>query len=580
MVWHSYMLNPRAYLEDCIREGRMNLWATDIPWQAVAEVIDSDTFKYEPSPAACDLYTTNTGDAWDSLHGTETKTFNCPHCSARSTALWTSVGETEPRQSKALLDAVKVWLVGGQGYTDPGFEVRCESCKMSVTRDALIVKRFMTDIINLQRADLCMPGTVLGPDAGLPRQVEIHGKAHLDYSCITGFQFSNQLLKGYTGEYLLRINKDHLSFDHLKLQIESALQDSKILKEARGSSSKRLSRGERISIRRMMSRYWNNDSPFALDLVGAVIRQGTFVEKMHGIDWLHSPALYNTMSRLITRYHRFFQILSTDKTHMAVPTLDIDLAWHTHQLQPSTYLFSSVTQTGQFIDHDDKVAETRLNDSFAHTSKLYQKLFSEPYSECTCWYCEAVRESHTSTASRLFKTRAATAADGLHVPDRDPKKSVHISAHNAVAPTDDAAYDERARKNAAALEEAYYHACQSAERKGRQKPKRDNYYYSDAYGYPVYMLAYAPYTMGAGFGYTGAAYAINPGCMALAPGAAGNCCAGTCGGGVAAGGCASGGAGGCAGGAAGGCGGGGAGGACGGGGGGGGGCGGGGGGGC
>lgn len=301
MVWHSYMLNPRAYLEDCIREGRMNLWATDIPWQAVAEVIDSDTFKYEPSPAACDLYTTNTGDAWDSLHGTETKTFNCPHCSARSTALWTSVGETEPRQSKALLDAVKVWLVGGQGYTDPGFEVRCESCKMSVTRDALIVKRFMTDIINLQRADLCMPGTVLGPDAGLPRQVEIHGKAHLDYSCITGFQFSNQLLKGYTGEYLLRINKDHLSFDHLKLQIESALQDSKILKEARGSSSKRLSRGERISIRRMMSRYWNNDSPFALDLVGAVIRQGTFVEKMHGIDWLHSPALYNTMSRLITR---------------------------------------------------------------------------------------------------------------------------------------------------------------------------------------------------------------------------------------------------------------------------------------
>lgn len=30
----------------------------------------------------------------------------------------------------------------------------------------------------------------------------------------------------------------------------------------------------------MMSRYWDNSSPFALDLVGAVVRQGTFFQKM------------------------------------------------------------------------------------------------------------------------------------------------------------------------------------------------------------------------------------------------------------------------------------------------------------
>ena len=28
MVWHSHMLNPRAYLEDCLRNGQMHMWRT------------------------------------------------------------------------------------------------------------------------------------------------------------------------------------------------------------------------------------------------------------------------------------------------------------------------------------------------------------------------------------------------------------------------------------------------------------------------------------------------------------------------------------------------------------------------
>lgn len=46
MVWHAYMLNPRAYLEDCIRHGRMAIWNVEMPWRVVAECIDSETFEY------------------------------------------------------------------------------------------------------------------------------------------------------------------------------------------------------------------------------------------------------------------------------------------------------------------------------------------------------------------------------------------------------------------------------------------------------------------------------------------------------------------------------------------------------
>lgn len=52
MVWHAYMLSPRAYLEDCIRSGRMNLWNARFPWNAIAQCIDSYTFVFHPGAEA------------------------------------------------------------------------------------------------------------------------------------------------------------------------------------------------------------------------------------------------------------------------------------------------------------------------------------------------------------------------------------------------------------------------------------------------------------------------------------------------------------------------------------------------
>lgn len=61
MIWHAYMLNPRAYLEDCIRLGRMALWNTRMPWNAIAECIDSSTFAFEAGALAEVSFTRLTG---------------------------------------------------------------------------------------------------------------------------------------------------------------------------------------------------------------------------------------------------------------------------------------------------------------------------------------------------------------------------------------------------------------------------------------------------------------------------------------------------------------------------------------
>ena len=486
MVWHAYMLNPRDYLEDCLRFGRMSMWHTVFPWQGAVDCINSETFVYE-SPEAAKTFTGLTSLPWDQLDDLTPKRLTCPACRKDMEVQWTTCPKFASRSMDKqydswtrLSEALDEALSGGDGYCDKTFEALCPSCQSLIDYDWLRADKFCTDIKRLIYTDVPMAGTILG-NTGVP----------IKYGPVTDYMYKhtnklpNVVLKGFLGQ---RIVDDmsvpdagvRHSMEGIRDIIEEGLKDKSNMRSVRNTLSSSLSRPEKMSIRKMMTKYWDNSSPFALDLVGAVIRQGSFVEKMHNIDWLHSPALPSTMSRLITKYLRFVQIMA-DPIHMAVPTLDVDLAWHTHQLSPPNYIDYTVHITKQFIDHDDKVAETKLNDSFAWTSKTYQKTWGEPYSECTCWYCEAIRESHTSGASRMFGGRNARAEEQLHNTEQDPRKSVHISTHNAVRP-DDATYNATAARKAKELEREYLKACERAKKKGRKEPKRDDYYYSDAWG--------------------------------------------------------------------------------------------------
>lgn len=122
--------------------------------------------------------------------------------------------------------------------------------------------------------------------------------------------------------------KPPATVDKIRKLIEEAIANTSVVRKVNQSTfTSTLRRTEKIATRRMMSRYWENSSIFALDLVGAVVRQGSFIEKMHAIDWIHSPTAASTMDRLITKYERYFHILAVYPMNVAVPTLDVDLAW-------------------------------------------------------------------------------------------------------------------------------------------------------------------------------------------------------------------------------------------------------------
>lgn len=136
------------------------------------------------------------------------------------------------------------------------------------------------------------------------------------------------------------------------------------------------------------------------------------------MDWLHSPAARETMTRLIEKYWRFIDIMGKYTTRIAVPTLDVDLAWHTHQLSPASYYKWMCSKTGRFIDHDDKIDETKLSTAFEWTSGVYQQLYGEVYSECTCWYCESVRTTHTSSVAERLPIFKSEKGKGMYHPPR------------------------------------------------------------------------------------------------------------------------------------------------------------------
>jgi hypothetical protein len=128
----------------------------------------------------------------------------------------------------------------------------------------------------------------------------------------------------------------------------------------------------------------------AIQLRDAVIRQTSFVDKMNRHLWIRSPAIVGTLTRAQTRYRNFLTLLRLHPGHTIVPTLDIDLVWHTHQCAPAEYAASTEAVVGRFINHDDTIAKISLSVSYDATRTFYRVRFGDEYLMCGCWDCEAL----------------------------------------------------------------------------------------------------------------------------------------------------------------------------------------------
>ncbi|EAW09083.1 uncharacterized protein ACLA_078310 [Aspergillus clavatus NRRL 1] len=131
----------------------------------------------------------------------------------------------------------------------------------------------------------------------------------------------------------------------------------------------------------------------ALYLTAAIERQRVFVDKMVDFLWVRSPAAAATLRRAIDRYDHFLLLFRLCPGTVLVPTLDIDLVWHTHQCSAAVYEAGMDVRAGRFINHEDTIQPAVLRTQSDETDVLFRRYFGLQYHVCLCWECEAVRSA-------------------------------------------------------------------------------------------------------------------------------------------------------------------------------------------
>jgi len=247
------------------------------------------------------------------------RTSACPKCA------WVNKVPCTNPPTQAGLHAFEDYLVNDTGFAGQAFHHKCSSCSFAITHEKLRVGKFISDAYNVTDKKRPLAGTILniwGMPAGTTtgKKLATHD-AFFPHRCIELCQdFQIRQLRAELGT---------LTVEAIKAKFEWVMRAPMTL-EMINSGQKVpgfVAKGSKIAVRKVLSHYWDNSSHFGIDLIGAVLRQGSFVQKMRKLDWLHSPSVMATTQRLIVKYHRFVRLAAENPNKTVVPTLDVDLAW-------------------------------------------------------------------------------------------------------------------------------------------------------------------------------------------------------------------------------------------------------------
>lgn len=96
----------------------------------------------------------------------------------------------------------------------------------------------------------------------------------------------------------------------------------------------------------------------------------------------------------VARYKAFLYLIQTNKEkgikRFCVPTYDIDLIWHSHQLHPVSYCKDLNEALGKVLEHDDTDSDrtkgNKLDVGFSGTTKQWEDTFGTRYWKAGAMY--------------------------------------------------------------------------------------------------------------------------------------------------------------------------------------------------
>lgn len=93
------------------------------------------------------------------------------------------------------------------------------------------------------------------------------------------------------------------------------------------------------------------------------------------------------LEETVARYKGFLYLIKRNEEMstgcFCVPTYDIDLIWHSHQLNPLSYCEDLSAILGKVVGHNDRILDdsehAKLKDGFIQTKKFWNDVFGKPY---------------------------------------------------------------------------------------------------------------------------------------------------------------------------------------------------------
>ncbi|RDB20076.1 hypothetical protein Hypma_013082 [Hypsizygus marmoreus] len=397
MVWHAYMLNPGWYAEDCIRIPALNqLSQVGHIFSSSLDTKLQTILTFEPSEARIQYWNSKMHREFDPLEDAsqyEMKTIRCPKCMQ---FLYAPLMTTE-----------------GTGYLQENFAIHCPhypcNSSLTITKAILGVRKLAEDLVRQESegARYYLAGTTRIPTVAADLVKD---------SVMRASRFSRSEGSSKNAWISSIMHENRYSPVYMQSTMASQMRE----------------RGGKL-IGRIFSGY-NDDHEFSVDLVGAVIRQGSFVKKMHDLHWTESNFFNNpedeiALQHAISRYHAFLDLMAASPMVFLVPTLDIDLVWHTHQLLADQYDWDCLTLVGRYIDHDDKVDENTLSSAFDLTCRAWKNRFGIRYTHCGC---PLPGDTIGQRLSRLISSYNLKSSYLIPPNREDLLAGTHPSDHNAV----------------------------------------------------------------------------------------------------------------------------------------------------
>ncbi|KIM24602.1 hypothetical protein M408DRAFT_26896 [Serendipita vermifera MAFF 305830] len=362
MVWHTYLLNPKRYYEDSIRSettfARRLAAMQSMPITLIASLIDPVSLEPTlPSYYREAFFELTSGLQF--MYSIHTRTedvveLTCPRCDAPNARV--------------------PWIVSGvgTGFGEAGFTYTCERCEREFTRAMMGVRKFCEEVARRRAGEkVYFAGTLIDGKEG-----EIVAKMR-SFHIVQRIVHMFKLSKVY--------EEDDIIFQATELAKNMQWSTHEIALHVHHAliPQKKFRHGDHFfpRVQEVFDAY-SGAGHASLDLVTCILHQSVFLQALEDMGWLdprrfHSGCAQAPIFRAIARYHAFMDLIVAKNAGFLIPTLDIDLVWHTHQLSNENYREDTLRLLGHIPGHDDLLQPAVFQEMFRATATGWMNRFAK-----------------------------------------------------------------------------------------------------------------------------------------------------------------------------------------------------------